>query len=244
LARAVALANSGQGPAALQLCRQAIEQLGAQPGLLQLEASLLLAAGDASGALLAIAPVLARFVDHAPSRRLAAQARGLLARQASSNGQAALAAELLALVVAEPQAPAGAWCDYGQALHTLGLASQAGVAFERATTLAPDLLPAWFGLALACEDQGDLQAAAAALRRLLALQADHVQALVNLALIEQKFGHLDAALDLYARGWRLQPQDFGRIAMALSSQANGAIWLRTAELQDELALRAPPLDAP
>jgi tetratricopeptide (TPR) repeat protein len=251
LARAVELFNAGQPGPALCLCRQALDAEPAHPGLQQLHASLLLATDAAEAALAAIAPVLARHPDHLPARRIAAQARAQLARHALDRGQAQQAVDWLAAVAAEAFAPPEVWYDHARALRSAGRPDQARAAFDallHRLAALPDQaaaqavrVPACFGLALACEDEGNLPAAAAALAQVLTWQPDHVQALINLALIEQRLGHLDAALDLHARAWRLQPAEFGRIAMALSSQSTGVMWLQPGALQQVLAQRAPAL---
>ena len=70
-----------------------------------------------------------------------------------------------------------------------------------------------------------MAAAEAALRRALALAPTHVPSLVNLALLLQTRGDLPAALELYGRAMRQDPQTFGRIANALCSEPSGLLCL-------------------
>ena len=71
--------------------------------------------------------------------------------------------------------------NLGLALRQLGRGAEAALAFERATTLAPERAPGWLGLALSLEADGRGAEAAAALERYLALEpaaadADNVRA--------------------------------------------------------------------
>jgi tetratricopeptide (TPR) repeat protein len=204
LAEAVALFNRGLTSAALQCCRQGLAAVPDHPGLQQLLATLLLAEGDAGGALAAIALVLARHPDHAPALRLAAQAGLRHGAQLIERGEPAAAAALL----------------------------------RSLTQAQPALVAAWFTLALACEDLHAHDEAAAALTQVLTRAPDHVEARLNLGLIEQARGRLDAALDQHALAWAQRPALFGRISMALCSQRSGAVWLTADALEHELRARA------
>ncbi|MDE2277122.1 MAG: tetratricopeptide repeat protein, partial [Burkholderiales bacterium] len=121
----------------------------------------------------------------------------------------------------------------GRAARAVGRRDTARAAFETALRLAPGLAPAWFALALVCQDERDLAAAQKALEQLLRLQPQHVEAAVNLGLVQQQQGRLDAAMACYGRAYRARPgATFGRIANALCAEPCGQLWL------DPEALRA------
>ncbi len=240
LAQALELFNAGRTVQALSLCQQALAAEPTDPGLQQLLASLLLATDDAVGALRAITQVLARHPGHAPARRLAVQATLRCGQQLLAQNEPARAADLLQALTADQPALGEAWYAYGSALYAAGKPGLSRAAFLTTTRCLPTLVPAWFALALACEDLHHHDEAAAALTQVLALAPDHVEALINLGLVEQTRGRLDTALDLHARAWRLQPDLLGRITMALCSQRAGAVWLNSAGLVQELSRRCPP----
>jgi tetratricopeptide (TPR) repeat protein len=90
---------------------------------------------------------------------------------------------------------------------------------------------AWFDLALARQDLRDFAGAETAYTEVLARKPDHAEAAVNLGVVRQEAGDLDGAMEAYAQAYRLRPQTFGTIAMALTSGSHGRLWL------DEDALR-------
>ncbi len=75
------------------------------------------------------------------------------------------------------------------------------------------------------------ESAAAAYRKALEIKPDHAEAALNLGVVLQEAGDLDNAMRAYAEAYRLRPQTFGTIAMALTSAPHGRLWL------DEAALR-------
>jgi tetratricopeptide (TPR) repeat protein len=89
----------------------------------------------------------------------------------------------------------------------------------------------WFDLGLVRQDLRDHRGAAAAYRRALDIKPDHAEAALNLGVALQEAGDLDGAMRAYADAYRLRPQTFGTIAMALTSAPHGRLWL------DEAALR-------
>jgi tetratricopeptide (TPR) repeat protein len=89
----------------------------------------------------------------------------------------------------------------------------------------------WFDLGLVRQDLRDHRGAAAAYRRALEIKPDHAEAALNLGVVLQEAGDLDSAMRAYADAYRLRPQTFGTIAMALTSAPHGRLWL------DEAALR-------
>ena len=54
---------------------------------------------------------------------------------------------------------------------------------------------------------------------------------LNLGTVLQEAGDLESAMHAYREAYRLRPQAFGTIAMALTSAPHGRLWL------DEAALR-------
>ena len=133
---------------------------------------------------------------------------------------------------------------HGAALIEHGQPAVAAGLLRRLTLAQPAGVAGWFLLALACEDLHATDEAAAALAQVLVRQPDHVEARLNLALIEQSRGHLETALDHHARVWRLRPALLGRITMALCSQRSGAVWLTADALLQELNCRAGRLGLP
>jgi predicted TPR repeat methyltransferase len=108
------------------------------------------------------------------------------------------------------------------------------VALERAVTLAPDQVEAWFKVSLVRQDLRDLDGAVAALERVLALSPQRVDALVNLGIVQQEAGRMDEAMRAYGRAYRLREETFGRIAHALATPAVGRLWLNLDDLRAEL----------
>jgi tetratricopeptide (TPR) repeat protein len=114
---------------------------------------------------------------------------------------------------------------------------------EASLALRPDhpptvhlLADAWFLLALKHHDLHQLDAAANALRVVLRLAPERVEAEVNLGIVLQQSGRIDEAMLAYGRAYRLREDTFGRIAHALSNANVGRLWLRLDDLR--AALRA------
>jgi tetratricopeptide (TPR) repeat protein len=104
---------------------------------------------------------------------------------------------------------------------------------ERATaTDAPASV--WFDLGLVRQDLRDYAGAATAYRRALVAKPDYAEAALNLGIVLQEAGDLDRAMDAYAEAYRLRPQTFGAIAMALTSASHGRLWLDEASLRRSL----------
>jgi tetratricopeptide (TPR) repeat protein len=117
------------------------------------------------------------------------------------------------------------------------LASRAG----HAPTLALAAKAA-FARALAAHARGDPAQEEAALRRALAHVPQMVEAEVNLAIVLQSRGALEAAMAHYGRAFVRRPDAFGRIAHALASEPRGAVWLDADALRAALreAATRPP----
>lgn len=91
--------------------------------------------------------------------------------------------------------------------------------------------PVWFDLGLTRQDLRDYAGAAAAYRQAIARKGDHAEATFNLGVVLQETGQLDEAMRAYAQAYRLRPESFGKIAMALTSASHGGLW------RDEASLR-------
>jgi tetratricopeptide (TPR) repeat protein len=92
----------------------------------------------------------------------------------------------------------------------------------------------WFDLGLARQDLRDYAGAAAAYRRALETKPDYAEAALNLGIVLQESGDLDSAMRAYREAYRLRPQMFGTIAMALTSAPHGRLWLDEASLRRSL----------
>jgi cytochrome c-type biogenesis protein CcmH/NrfG len=74
----------------------------------------------------------------------------------------------------------------------------------------------------------------AAYRKAIELKPDHAEAALNLGTVLQEKGDLDGAMRAYTQAYRLRPQSFGTIAMALTSAPHGRLWLDEAGLRRSL----------
>ncbi len=92
----------------------------------------------------------------------------------------------------------------------------------------------WFDLGLARQDLRNYDGAATAYRKALEIKPDHAEAALNLGVVLQESGDLDHAMRAYAEAYRLRPQMFGTIAMALTSAPHGRLWLDEASLRRSL----------
>ena len=93
---------------------------------------------------------------------------------------------------------------------------------------------AWFQLSLARHASGDPAGEAQALREVLRLAPERVEAEVNLGIVLQDRGDIDAAMRAYGRAFRAREDTFGRIAHALSTPNVGRLWLNLDALRAEL----------
>jgi len=97
---------------------------------------------------------------------------------------------------------------------------------------------AWSALAIARQARGDSAGEEQALRRALDLAPERAEAEVNLGIVLQERGAIDAAMQAYGRAYRLREDCFGRIAHALATGNVGRLWLNLDDLR--AALRAAP----
>ena len=122
----------------------------------------------------------------------------------------------------------------GQAQQACGALHAALHSFEQLAASAPGDHPAWFQIALIRQDLHDLPGAESALRRVLQLAPTRADAWVNLGVVLQEQGQIDAALQAYGRAHGLRDDTFGRIAHALASANVGRLWLDLGALRAAL----------
>lgn len=105
---------------------------------------------------------------------------------------------------------------------------------ERVVMQAPTLANAWFQIALIRQDLADLRGAAVALHEVLRIEPARADAEVNLGIVLQEIGQLEAAMQAYGRAYRLREATFGRIAHALATPNVGRLWLNLDDLRRAL----------
>ena len=257
--RATAAFNAGRRDEARRLCEQGLSSTPGEPMMSHLLAAVLFASGEIEAARSHIEASLKQRPDNAAARLLAAR----LARTAGDFDRAlshldqmiAIAPQREAFVEKartfdqaglRPQARR-AWNailevvpDNVEAAARLGrLAWEDGETeiaakfLERAAQKdAP--APVWFDLGLARQDLRDYAGAAVAYRKAIELKDDRTEAAFNLGVVLQETGRLDEAMHAYAKAYRLRPESFGKIAMALTSASHGQMWLDEASLRRTL----------
>jgi tetratricopeptide (TPR) repeat protein len=258
--RATAAFNAGQPDQARRLCEQGLADQPGDPMLSHLLAAVLFSQGEAEGARSHVETSLAKRPGNAAAHLLAARiARagadfdGALSHldraiaiapqrevfiekartldQAGHRPQARAAWQAILKVVprnAEAAARLGrlAWED--------GDTAAASTLLERAAA-GDDVPPSlWFDLGLVRQDLRDHMGAASAYRRAIEIKPDYAEAALNLGVVLQESGDLDSAMRAYAKAYRLRPQTFGTIAMALTSAPHGRLWLDEASLRRSL----------
>jgi tetratricopeptide (TPR) repeat protein len=92
----------------------------------------------------------------------------------------------------------------------------------------------WFDLGLVRQDLRDYAGAAVAYRKALDTKPEYAEAALNLGIVLQEAGDLERAMGAYVEAYRLRPQTFGAIAMALTSASHGRLWLDEASLRRSL----------
>ena len=124
-----------------------------------------------------------------------------------------------------------------------GRTSEGVAHFEKSLALKPDNVPALLNLGRAAEQRGALGEAATRLRAAYAIDPADRAVLVNLATVEVKLGHPDAAVPLYREALRLGTSDahlaHNGLGVALMSQGKAA---EAAEEFREALLLRPDYD--
>jgi len=95
---------------------------------------------------------------------------------------------------------------------------------------------AWFEVSLKRHRMSDPVGEVQALREVLRLVPERVDADVNLGIALQDAGAIDEAMRAYGRAFRRREDSFGRIAHALATPGVGRLWLNLDALR--AALRA------
>ena len=254
--RATAAFNSGKREEARRLCEQGLSRQPGEPMLDHLLAAVLFSQGEIQSARAHVETSLAKRPDNAAAHLLAARIaraardfdgalthldraiaiapqREAFLEKARTLDQAGLRPQareawkaILEVVPKNTEAMARlgrlAWEDGDYAL--------AASLLERA--VASDVSASvWFDLGLARQDLRDYEGSTTAYRKTLEKNPDHAEAALNLGVVLQESGDLDNAMRAYGQAYRLRPQTFGIIAMALTSASHGRLWL------DETALR-------
>ena len=257
--RATAAFNSGRADEARRLCEEGLARQPGDPVLNHLLAAVLFSKGETQAAHRHLEASLAKRPGNAAAHLLAAR----IAR-ASKDFESALAHLDRAIAIApqrevflekartldragfRPQARE-AWRaildvvpDSPEAAARLGRLAWEDGDHAAAVTLLEravggDAPPSvWFDLGLARQDLRDYAGAAAAYRRALETKPDYAEAALNLGVVLQESGDLDSAMRAYREAYRLRPQMFGTIAMALTSAPHGRLWLDEASLRRSL----------
>ena len=262
--RATAAFNAGRRDEALQLCEQGLIRTPGDPMLSHLLAAVLFSRDEIGAARGHVETSLAKRPDNAAAHLLAARiARAAkkfedalshldraiaLAPQREAFLEKARTLDQAGLHQADlrPQARE-AWRaildvipNNQEAAARLGrLAFEDGDTATAASMLeraAAGEVPAsvWFDLGLVRQDLHDHAGAATAYRKAIELKPDYAEAALNLGVALQECGDLDSAMRAYAQAYRLRPQTFGTIAMALTSAPHGRLWLDEASLRRSL----------
>jgi tetratricopeptide (TPR) repeat protein len=257
--RATAAFNSGQPDAARQLCERGLAGAPGDPILHHLLAAVLFSQGKIRSARTHVETSLAQRPDNAAALLLAARIaraakdfggalthldrviamapqREIFLEKARTLDQAGLrpqAREAWQAILAVVPQNAEAAARLGRLAWEDGDYAAAVTWLERAAARdAP--ASAWFDLGLARQDLHDYLGAATAYRKALELKPDFAEAALNLGVVLQEAGDLDIAMRAYAEAYRLRPQMFGTIAMALTSAPHGRLWIDEAALRRDL----------
>jgi tetratricopeptide (TPR) repeat protein len=254
--RATAAFNAGQPDQARQLCERGLARAPGDPMLSHLLAAVLFSKGEMHAARTRVETSLATRPENAAAHLLAAR----IARAAKDFGGALMhldrviaiapqreifleKARTLDQAALRPQAREAWQAILDVAPHNAEAAARLGrLAWEDGDHAAAVTLleraaggdtPAsvWFDLGLARQDLRDYHGAATAYRKALDVKPDFAEAALNLGVVLQESGDLDSAMRAYTEAYRLRPQTFGTIAMALTSAPHGRLWI------DEAALR-------
>jgi tetratricopeptide (TPR) repeat protein len=257
--RATTAFNAGRRDEARKLCEEGLNRSPGEPMLSHLLAAVLFASGETEAARAHVETSLVKRPDNAAARLLAAR----LARTAGDFDRALSYLDRAIEIAPQREAfiekartldQAGlrrqarqAWKaildaipDNLEAAARLGrLAWEDGeiaLAQKFLERAAQTEVPAsvWFDLGLVRQDLRDYAGAAAAYRKAIDLKGDHAEATFNLGVVLQEAGLIDEAMRVYAKAYRLRPDSFGQIAMALTSASHGSLWLDEASLRRAL----------
>ncbi len=259
--RATAAFNAGRPSEAEKLCEQGLARFPGEPMLSHLLAAVLFSRNEIGPARTHIEASLAKRPSNAAARLLAARIaraghafdaalahldsaiaiapqRELFVEKARTLDLAGLKARAReawqAILRAIPQHQEAA-ARLGRLAWEDGDYATAATLLERAAASdAPASV--WFDLGMARQDLRDHRAAASAYRKALEIKPDHAEAALNLGISLQEGGESDAAMRAFALAYRLRPQLFGGIAMALTSASHGRLWLDEGELRRALRL--------
>jgi tetratricopeptide (TPR) repeat protein len=254
--RATAAFNSGQPDEARRLCEDGLTRQPGDPVLNHLLAAVLFSQGEIQPARTHVETSLAKRSGNAAAHLLAARIaraakdfggalshldrviaiapqREVFLEKARTLDQAGLGLQAReawrAILEVVPESLEAA-ARLGRLVWEDGDHASAASLLERAVARdAPASV--WFDLGLARQDLRDYDGATTAYRKALEIRSDHAEAALNLGVVLQEAGDLDSAMRAYSEAYRLRPQMFGTIAMALTSASRGRLWL------DEAALR-------
>ena len=259
--RATAAFNSGQREQARRLCEEGLGREPFEPMLNHLMAAVLFSQGETRPARSHIETSLEKRPGNAAAHLLAAgiaraardfdgalvhldqaiaiapQREAFLekARTLDQAGLRSLArAAWQAVLDVIPQSTEAA-ARLGRLAWEDGDYAAAAILLERATASeAPAQV--WFDLGLVGQDLRDYHGAATAYRKAIELKPDYAEAYDTLGrgTLPPMTVDLKSAMRAYAQAYRLRPQMFGSIAMALTSAPHGRLWLDEAELRRSL----------
>lgn len=252
--KVVAAFNRGNHGQARTMCEQGLAASPADPVLNHLYANVCLAMQDCGPALRAAEASLAARPANPAVRLVAGRAaRGLqrydeaisyFADISGHNGDAAIelartfelagrrgeAMEAWASVCRREPSSGEAAARLGRLFWEDGRHAAALPLLERAATGdAP--ASAWFDLALARQDTGDLEGAAAAFRGASERNREDAEAAFNLGAVLQDLGRFDEAVEAYRAAYALKPDTLGMIANALTSASVGMLFVDRRELK-------------
>jgi tetratricopeptide (TPR) repeat protein len=257
--RATAAFNSGRADDARQLCEQGLIRAPGEPMLHHLLAAVLFSRNDIQPARQHVEASLASKPGNAAAHLLAARiARAakdfdaaLLhldraiaiapqrdafvekARTLDQAGQRLQAREAWRAILDVVPQHREAAARFGRLAWEDGDTTIAATYLERAA-VADAPAAVWFDLGLVCQDLHHYGKAAVAYRKALDKKPDYAEAALNLGIVLQEAGDLDGAMPAYAEAYRLRPQAFGKIAMALTSASHGRLWIDEASLRRSL----------
>jgi len=256
--RAVAAFNAGRGAEAQALCEKGLSVAPRDPTLHHLLAAIHFAGARTEAAAAAMRAALAAGAGGAAVHILAARifaagepALALMhyerAIAAAAGAEALIEYARLLTATGAPTA-AAAWRvvlkaapGSNEAKARLGrLAWESGemaeaAHFLEAATASEAPASVWFDLALVRQDLKDRQGAICAYRQALERQPDLAEAAVNLGILLQDEGAMDAAWTAYCSAYKAKPSTFGMIATALTSAPHGRLWLDGEALRRSLA---------